>query len=116
MFYGAGPNLFKKALYLRHNLTETERLLWNRLNRTQLGVRFKSQHPVDIYIVDFYCHAAKLIVEIDGGYHLKKEARENDIAREAELLELGLRVIRFTNDQILDNIDKVIKKIIESIN
>jgi very-short-patch-repair endonuclease len=111
MFYGATANIFKKAVELRNNLTESEKRLWVKLGRSQLGFRFRSQHPIDIYIVDFYCHPAKLIVEIDGGYHLQKEVAENDIGRTKELSELGLKVIRFSNDRVRNEIDQVIEEI-----
>ena len=69
MFYGAKRNIFQRAKELRKNMTVTEQLLWRRLNKKQLGVRFKRQHPIDIFIADFYCHQYKLVVEVDGEYH-----------------------------------------------
>ena len=69
MFYGAGPILFEFAKNLRNNQTEAEQYLWNYLKGNQiLNVRFKRQHPVLYFVADFYCHKAKLVIEIDGGY------------------------------------------------
>ncbi len=76
-----------------------------------LGLRFRPQHPIDIFIADFYCHPVKLVIEIDGGIHNSIEQKEYDIGREAELNEWGIKVIRFTNEEVGNNIDLVIKKI-----
>lgn len=94
---------------LRENMTETEKILWNKLNKNQLGIRIKSQHPIDIFIVDFYCHAYKLVIEIDGEIH--KIQRDYDEGRTADLEKLGLKVIRFKNEDILNNIEKVVETI-----
>jgi len=114
MFYGAKRTIFQNACELRKEMTPAEKVLWNRLNKSQLGVRFKAQHPIDIFIADFYCHKCKLIVEVDGEIHLsQKEADEN---RTAELERFELTVIRFTNDEVFNDIEKVvdeIKKFIE---
>ncbi len=69
MFYGAGPEIFAKAKILRQKMTTAEKLLWQRLKENQLGYRFKPQHPIDIFIADFYCHALKLVIEVDGQIH-----------------------------------------------
>jgi very-short-patch-repair endonuclease len=66
MFYRAKNNTFEKANELRNNMTEAEKTIWERLNKSQLGVRFKAQHPIDIFIADFYCHRCKLVIEVDG--------------------------------------------------
>lgn len=74
MFYGASRNIFEKASELRNNMTEAENLLWVELkNRKIFKVKFRRQHPIDIFIVDFYCHEFKLVIEIDGEIHLEKE-------------------------------------------
>jgi very-short-patch-repair endonuclease len=114
MFYGAKPEGFKKASWLRNNETEAEKHLWQRLNKNQLhGFRFKRQHPIGSYIADFYCHKAKLVIEIDGKSHNAREQKLYDTLRTEELEAYGLRVIRFSNDEVFRNIDEVIKKIIE---
>jgi len=117
MFYGAKRIIFQNACELRKEMTPAEKVLWNRLNKSQLGVRFKAQHPIDIFIADFYCHKYKLIVEVDGEIHLSQ--KEDDENRTAELERFGLTVIRFTNDEVLNNVEKVveeIKKFIETAN
>jgi len=112
-FYGASPETFRKAERLRKNMTIEERILWQRLSRNQLiGFRFRRQHPIDIFIVDFYCHAARLVVEMDGNIHDSQEAKEWDAGRTVELEAFGLKVIRFTNDEIHEKLDEVINKII----
>ena len=109
MFYGAKRTIFQNACELRKEMTPAEKVLWNRLNKSQLGVRFKAQHPIDIFIADFYCHKCKLIVEVDGEIHLsQKEADEN---RTAELERFGLTVIRFTNKEVLNAVEKVVDEI-----
>ena len=114
MFYGAKRGIFEKAKVLRENMTIAEKHLWSRLNNKQLGVRFRRQHPIDIFIVDFYCHTFKLVVEIDGGYH--KEQLEYDEGRTAELERFGITVIRFTNDEVMKEIDRVVEEIQKLVN
>ena len=112
MFYGAKPHIFEKAKVLRKNMTEAEEILWEQLRGKKLmGLRFRPQHPIDIFIADFYCHPLKLVVEVDGGIHKTKEQREYDLGREGELENWGIKVIRFTNEEIGNNITQVIKEI-----
>ena len=109
MFYGAKRTIFQNAELLRKNMTPAEKCLWQRLNKNQLGVRFKAQHPVDIFIVDFYCHKHKLVVEVDGKIHLSQ--KEYDEGRTAELDRFDLKVIRFTNEEVLNKTDWVVEEI-----
>ncbi|MEP7265379.1 MAG: endonuclease domain-containing protein [Bacteroidota bacterium] len=113
MFYGASQNTFEKARLLRENMTEAELLLWNKLNRRQLGERFKPQHPIDIFIADFYCHQLKLVIEVDGKIHM--ERKEYDIGRTAEINNYGITIIRFSNNEIINNIENVLQKIKEKM-
>lgn len=69
-----------------------------------MGLRFKPQHQIDIFIADFYCHQLKLVIEIDGGIHQSADQKEYDIGREAELEHWGIKVIRFTNGEVENNI------------
>jgi very-short-patch-repair endonuclease len=116
MFYGASRNTFKMASELRRNMTEAEMKLWNKLkNRNVFKSRFRRQHPVHIFIVDFYCHEFKLAIEIDGDIHLKKEVAEYDDGRTADLEKLGIRILRFTNNQVLTDIDKILKDILQVV-
>jgi very-short-patch-repair endonuclease len=109
MFYGAKRTIFQNAYDLRKDMTHAEKVLWERLNKSQLGVRFKAQHPIDIFVADFYCHKYKLVIEVDGEIHLSQI--EYDENRTAELERLDLTIVRFTNDEVLNNIEQVIEKI-----
>jgi cyclase len=116
MFYGASPILFEFAKRLRNNETDAEKLLWEKLRLNQLsGLRFKRQHPILYFIADFYCHKAKLVVEVDGGIHQLPAQIKSDMNRDAELRELGLTVIRFTNKDVFNRIDWVLEKIKEAL-
>jgi len=86
MFFGAKPEIFEKASVLRENMTQAEKILWEKLkDRTLFKQKFRSQHPIDIFIVDFYCHSLRLVIEVDGDYHLEKNQHEYDIGRSGEL-------------------------------
>jgi very-short-patch-repair endonuclease len=112
MFYNAKPHIFEKAKMLRKNMTHAEQELWQCLKGKQLlGLRFRPQHPIDIFIADFYCHPLQLVIEVDGGIHKSKDQLEYDIGREAELNYWGIVVHRFTNEEIENEIDRVIKEI-----
>jgi very-short-patch-repair endonuclease len=86
MFYNAKPIIFERAKVMRENMTLAEKAVWELLKEKKMfGLRFKPQHPIDIFIADFYCHRLKLVIEIDGGIHKSNDQREYDIGREAEL-------------------------------
>ena len=91
MFYNAKPHIFEKAKILRQNITKAEEILWEQLRgKKLLGLRFRPQHPIDIFIADFYCHPLKLVIEVDGGVHKSKEQQDYDIGREGELENWGI--------------------------
>ena len=113
MFYGALPDLFYKAKLLREHVTHSEKLLWERLQENQLGVRFKPQHPIDIFIADFYSHELKLIIEVDGESHAHQS--DYDSGRTEELNKYGIEVIRFTNEEVINDIETVLLKIRQTI-
>ena len=116
MFFGADPVTFRAAAILRRNLTLAELLLWKKLkDRKLFNTKFRKQHPINIFIVDFYCHDYKLVIEIDGDIHNNEISNEYDLNRTEELKKYGIRVIRFTNEQIIYNIDFVIERIQEKI-
>jgi very-short-patch-repair endonuclease len=116
MFYGANYLLFKRAKELRENMTEAEIVLWEYLRQHPLGYKFRRQHPLGIYIVDFYCHKLKLVIEVDGSVHGEQDVKEVDIERQRQLEREGLKVERFTNEEVLKKKEEVIEKIILLIN
>ncbi|RYZ21431.1 MAG: endonuclease domain-containing protein [Chitinophagaceae bacterium] len=96
----------------RSNMTEAEARLWSRLRKRQLdGNKFRRQDIIDKYIVDFTCLEKHLVVEVDGGYHLDPEQKKKDATREEDLLALRFRVLRFTNEEVLNDIDSVVEVI-----
>ncbi|MGD0780544.1 MAG: endonuclease domain-containing protein [Dehalococcoidales bacterium] len=108
-------NLKELSKNLRDNLTEAERCLWTRLRLKHLGYVFYRQKPIGDYIVDFYCPKAKLVVEVDGGQHFKKDTASNDRVRNQYLQNLGLTVLRFSNAEVLKNTDNITKMIYKRI-
>lgn len=100
---------------LRHNLTKAERILWRSLNKIQLGKRrFFRQYSVGPYILDFYCPKARTAIELDGGSHLPNEQKLYDIERTRYLRGNDIKVLRFWNNEIESDIDKIIAKIREA--
>jgi very-short-patch-repair endonuclease len=106
--------LIKRAREMRLYPTHAEHLLWQFLRGKQLfGLKFRRQHIISPYIVDFYCHKKKLIIEVDGGSHLNNFDQDN--CRQ-EILELrGYRIIRFWNDEVLQNTFEVLEQIKEVV-
>ncbi len=94
-------------------MTPAEKRLWQRLKLKHLGFIFHSQKPVGPYIADFYCPEAKLVVEVDGDYHIDKETAGNDKVRDEVMHNLGITVLRFHNDEVLEHTDKAVKTIDE---
>ena len=116
-YYGAGCHVLEKARLLRKNMTDCEKILWNHLRKKRLsGNIFRRQHPISQFIVDFYCHEAKLVVEVDGKIHDNVENKEYDEGRTFELEKFGLKVLRFKNEEIKYHIRNVIKIIDNEIN
>jgi len=118
IYCGTEPEMLKLARENRKQMTLAERKLWNHLKKRKImGVKFRRQHPVSRFIVDFYCHQVKLIIELDGGYHDDQEQYELDQGREKELENLGLDVIRFRNEEVemdvFEDIDRIRKVILE---
>ena len=110
--YGAKPEIFDRAQQLRKDMTEAEKKLWKRLrNRKFEGLKFRRQHPISRFIVDFYCHEKLLVLEVDGGIHEEAEVKERDEGREKELENFGLTVIRITNEEVLNNMNRVLEKL-----
>lgn len=103
-----------RAKSLRFNQTVAERLLWQQLRSRKLGYKFRRQHPLFAYIVDFYCREANLIIEIDGKYH--EAIGDKDRARDANLHRHGYNVLRFTNEQVLEDCANVVCIIQQNLN
>jgi very-short-patch-repair endonuclease len=101
--------------YLRRNLTPSERILWYRLNRNQLGVRFFRQYGIGKYVVDFCCPTQKLIVEVDGDVHGFAEQERKDKSRTIWFQNLGYRVMRFLNDDIRQDVYGVVDHILRNL-
>jgi very-short-patch-repair endonuclease len=100
------------ARNLRKNQTNAEQLLWSKLRSRGLsGFKFRRQHPIDNYILDFYCNEARLAIEIDGGHHSDEENIKMDQTRTAILNQKGIRVIRYWNNDVLEHTDEVLEDI-----
>lgn len=116
MWKGAPQSSFLKAQFLRKNETESEKILWGKLRNNQVkGYKFRRQHPIGLYIADFYCHKLKLIIEVDGEYHNLPEQIKKDKERTQILESNGLQLIRFTNNEIQKNLEKVVSEILMKI-
>ena len=109
------PTIRKFAREPRQPQTPADATLWRHLRNRNLEYKFRRQHPIESFIVDFYCAEAKLLIEVDGETHFQKTQIEYDQARTEHLERLGYKVIRFTNDDIRYNINIVISKIIEEV-
>jgi len=111
MFLGASNLLFENAKALRNNPTRAETVLWAYLKQSPLGRKFRRQHPISLYIVDFYCHSLKFVVEIDGEVHAEDEVAKHDIERQKNLEAEGIRFLRFTNERVTKSFEDVIQEI-----
>jgi very-short-patch-repair endonuclease len=104
---GAKASTYQNAKELRQVQTEAEQKLWSFLRNKQLnGKKFRRQHAIADYVVDFYCHECKLAIELDGSFHQEEEAKENDEARTTLLNENGIKVLRFWNEEVIKEVEK----------
>ena len=103
----------QRAKELRREMTPTEKILWEELRANKLGVHFRRQQVIAGFIVDFYCHKSALVVEVDGDIHDLQQ--EEDAKREKALREIGLRIVRFRNDEVVRNLSAVVGKIRELV-
>lgn len=108
------PKLVEKAKEMRKNMTLAEKKLWHNYLRT-FKFRVLRQRPINNFIVDFYCRELKLVIEIDGDSHFTNEGKAHDQERTQVLEGYGLKVMRFTNDQVLNNLDSVCREVAEMI-
>lgn len=112
MFLGAKAELFTLALQMRKNPTEAERAMWKILRKFRhIGFLFRRQHPIEFYVADFYCHKLRLVIEVDGEIHTEKNIQSHDEGRTGELERFGIKVLRFTNSEILNGSDLVVERI-----
>ena len=101
---------------MRQNPTPSERMLWDALRRKQLkGYKFRRQHLVNGYILDFYCAAAKLGIELDGEVHSHTEQAAYDRQRSVDLAETGIEILRFWNYEVINDLEKVLEKIVSVV-
>lgn len=108
MYFRANRSTLDTAKLLRKNMTSREKILWDKLSGKQIcGLRFRRQHPIEFYIADFYCHKARLVVELDGEVH--KQQSEYDDGRSAEIEKYRIQVIRFDNNQVEEDLEKVFR-------
>jgi very-short-patch-repair endonuclease len=103
------------ARKLRKEMTLPEVLLWNRLRGKKLGARFRSQHSIPPYVVDFYCASAKLVVEVDGTAHDNPERADRDATRDRALNEKGYEVLRLPASLILNAMDEALDAIVARV-
>ena len=116
MFYKASRYSFERAKELRKSPTYTEAMLWNYLRTKPLGYKFRRQHPINKYVVDFFCYQLKLVIEADGEVHEKYEIKKADEERQKNLEFLDLRILRFTDKEILNDYKTVVASINSCIN
>lgn len=115
MFYGADPIIFEKADELRSRMTAAEEIFWNYIKINKWHIKFRRQHPLSRFVADFYCHKIKLVIELDGGYHQDKEVKLYDQQRESEISQFGITVLRFKNEEIVNDIENVERKLDQTI-
>jgi len=109
---GSTPESFKLSQVLRRHETSAEKILWQYLrNRKLCGKKFRRQHTILKYVLDFYCHECKLAIELDGQVHLEESQKKHDEERTAWLNDSNIRVIRFKNEEVFRDLFKVLKKI-----
>jgi len=107
MFDKAGAKVFHNARELRHRLTESEEFLWIKLKEFFPKYKFRRQHPISSFIADFYCHRLKLVIELDGSIHQLPEIKARDEHKQKYLESTGITVLRFTNDDAVNQFEKV---------
>ena len=111
---GTTREVEQAARLLRQKLTPAEAILWEALRERKLeGLKFRCQHPIGRFIVDFYCPSLKLIIEIDGEIHIQQQ--NHDQARTDQLQDFGYSVLRFTNDEVINDLPKVLNRIIQPV-
>ena len=111
-YFGAGPELLRLAGELRKSMTQAEKILWENLRTKKIkGIRFRRQHPIGEFIAVFFSYEALMVIEIDGAVHQDPSQLERDIERIKILASLGIKVIRFSNEEVIGHLDQVINRI-----
>ena len=106
------PSTFRNARMLRTKETEAEKILWENLRDKRLdGIKFRRQHPMDKYVVDFFTQKYKFAIELDGGYHEEKSQKIQDADREENIASQNILLIRFSNEEVLYSLETVLNTI-----
>jgi very-short-patch-repair endonuclease len=115
-YFGASTKAYKTARNLRESQTKAETVLWHILRNRKVGkYKFRRQHPVGPFFVDFYCHKVLLVIEVDGKIHELDDVKQYDAERQEYLEALGHTVLRFTNEMVLEEPDKVVGEILQCL-
>ncbi|HEX8313682.1 MAG TPA: DUF559 domain-containing protein [Flavisolibacter sp.] len=116
MFGGALHTMFENAKKNRNNMTHAETVLWLHLKEGVNGYKFRRQHPIGPYIAGFYCHRAKLVIEVDGSIHNQEMIKQHDEEKENYLANRSYSILRFTNDEVTSEAQSVLQNISTEIN
>ena len=109
-------HMIELAKQLRQSQTDAEKFMWQLLRNRQLAnAKFRRQHPIEGFIADFYCHEHKLVIELDGSQHFTEIGMRKDAQRTMRLNELGIRVLRFDNRQVLTETGAVLQMVLERL-
>ena len=109
LFKGASNSTFENARNNRKIATKAEEMMWQALRGKKVnGLKFRRQHPISTFIADFYCHEKQVVIEVDGEYHFQNDQPQYDAWRTEILEDLGVKVIRFSNQEVEDDIVSVI--------
>jgi len=116
MYQNASKHLMNRATALRERETKAEQAFWELVIENQIkGYKFRRQHALSFYVVDFYCHKLQLVIELDGNIHDLEEVIERDASRQKAIESLGLRVYRFSNSEVLDQPSQLIQNLLRII-
>ena len=114
LFQKATPEIFHKSQELRRIMTKAEKILWNELRGKKLNnLKFRRQHPCSRFILDFYCHEKRIVIELDGEVHNTQKVKDD--SRTDALKEMGLKVIRFRNEEVVDDLERVLNRIFAEV-
>ncbi|HOW24682.1 MAG TPA: endonuclease domain-containing protein [Bacteroidales bacterium] len=116
IYFGASSEMLKIAGELRIEMTQAEKILWEQLrNKQLLGFRFRRQHPIGEFVVDFFCYEVMLVIKLDGEVHHTSYQEERDRERTNILKNFGIIEVRFRNEEIMNDLDHVLAKIKEAL-